>query len=151
MLLLPAAAAQAECNPPLEARAERLLNQGGAAYRAQLYWNPQGDATVAGGSLAVTVWQGERQVAQAGQLRRVLVQNVAWESWGTKCEPDCADTSKNKSVIVIAAQKSPQGMSDLRVRTRGSSTPYGKDDKAAQSVDSTTRYVFNGTAYEARD
>jgi len=199
--------AQADCAPPLEARGERLFNQNGTAYRAQLCWNPQGDATVAGGNLAVTVWQGERQVAQAtfpvdiegsvrdirfdranyalsakaptfpvlvdarlrgvtfdqystdlwlltldgGQLKRVLVQNVAWEAWGTQCEPDCIDTSKSKTVVVIGTQKSPQGMSELRMRTRGSTTPYGKDGKAAQPIDSTTRYVFNGTSYEARD
>ncbi|MCY4747100.1 hypothetical protein NYO99_19155 [Pelomonas sp. UHG3] len=90
-------------------------------------------------------------VLDGGQLARVLVQNMAWEAWGTQCEPDCIDTSKTKSIVVIGAQKSPQGMSELRVRTRGWTTPYGQGSQAAQRVDGTTRYVFNGAVYEAKD
>ncbi len=200
-------AAYAQCPEQHEPVGDQLFNQNGAAYRVQMCWNPRGDASVAGGSLRVTAYQGERRAAEAsfpidvegqvkvirfdranyalsakaptiavlvearlrgatfdqqstdlwlitldkGQLKRVLVQNVAWDSWGTQCEPDCADTSKSKTVIIIAPQKSAQGMSDLKLRTRGTSTPYGKSDAAAQVTDKTTRYVFNGEIYTAQD
>lgn len=87
----------------------------------------------------------------AGRLKRVLVQNVAWEAWGTQCEPDCIDTTRSKTLVVVAPQKSPQGMIDLRLRTRGTSTPHGKGREAAKAMDQTTRYVFDGEAYQAQE
>jgi hypothetical protein len=86
----------------------------------------------------------------AGKLKKVFAQNVAWESWGTQCEPDCIDTTKTKTVVIIAPEKSAQGLSDLKLRTRGKTTPYGQSEKSAEPTDQTTRFVFNGELYEAK-
>jgi hypothetical protein len=201
------AAAHAQCPVGHDAMGERLFSHGGTSYKAQLCWNPRGDASVAGGSLRVTVYQGEHRAAEAsfpvdvegevkgihfdrasyvlsaraptfpvlvdarlrgvafdqystdlwlltldsGKLKQVLVQNVVWDSWATQCQTDCVETSKSKTVLIIAPQKSAQGMSDLKLRTRGSSTPYGQDAKQAQLTDKTTHYVFNGEVYTAQD
>lgn len=200
-----AALAHAQCPDKHEAVGERLFNQAGAAYKVLLCWNPQGDPSVAGGSLRVMAYQGDRLAAETtvpvdvegqvraikfdranypihaktpsfpvlvearsrgatfdqyttdlwlftlegAQLKKVFAQNVAWESWGTQCEPDCIDTTKNKTVVIIAPEKSPQGLHDLKLRTRGKTTPYGQGEKAAEATDKTTRYVFTGEQYEA--
>lgn len=86
---------------------------------------------------------------EGNRLRKVFAQNVAWESWGTQCEPDCIDTTKTKAVVIIASEKSPQGLPDLKLRTRGKTIPHGLGEQAAEPVDRTTRYVFTGVQYEA--
>jgi frataxin-like iron-binding protein CyaY len=203
---LAGAAVHAQCPDKHEAVGERLFNQGGAAFKVQLCWNPQGDSSVAGGTLRVMAYQGERLAAEAsfpvdvegqvraikfdranypinakmptfpvlvearsrgatfdqyttdlwlitldaGKLKKVFAQNVAWESWGTQCEPDCIETTKSKTVVIVAPEKSAQGLSDLKLRARGKTTPYGKDEKAAVATDETTRYVFTGEQYEPK-
>jgi hypothetical protein len=87
----------------------------------------------------------------AGRLKRVLAQNVAWQAWGMQCEPDCIDTTRGKTVVIVVPQKSPDGMSDLRLRTRGTSTPHGKGNKASKAIDQTSHYMFDGQAYRLRD
>ncbi len=84
-------------------------------------------------------------------LKTVFSHNVAWEAWGTQCEQDCIDTTKTRTIVTIAPEKSAQGLHDLQLRTRGKTTAFGKPDTAAQAVDTTVRYVFNGETYEARD
>ena len=86
---------------------------------------------------------------QASGLSKVFGENVSWESWGTQCEPECIDTTNTKTLVIIAPEKSAQGMHDLKLRQRGKTIPYGKSDKAAQAIDQTTRYVFTGSQYEA--
>jgi hypothetical protein len=85
---------------------------------------------------------------EGNRLKKVFAQNVAWESWGTHCEPNCIDTTKTTTVVIIAPEKSPQGLHDLKLRVRGKTTPYGQSEKAAEAMDKTTRYVFTGDQYE---
>jgi len=80
-------------------------------------------------------------------IQQVLAQNVSWESWGTQCDTDCIDTTKTRTIVVIAPETSARGFHDLRLRTRGKVTPPGKPEAAANNVDKTTRFVFNGQAY----
>ncbi|WP_266168751.1 hypothetical protein [Dyella subtropica] len=85
---------------------------------------------------------------ESRRLRKVFSQNVDWRFWVTQCESDCVDTTETKTVVIIGTEKSSQGLHDLKLRTRGKTTPYGRDETSAQTVDQTTRYVFNGEEYE---
>jgi hypothetical protein len=84
-------------------------------------------------------------------LKNVLSQNIAWEAWGTQCEPDCIDTTKTKTAVIIAPERSAQGLHDLKLRTRGTTTAFGKPGAAAEVVDKTVRYIFNGQMYEGME
>jgi hypothetical protein len=74
-------------------------------------------------------------------LKQVFSGNVAWESWGTQCEPDCIDLTRTRTVVVVTDQPK-LGFRDLELRTRGTVTPHGKPDSAAQMI-------FTGSKYES--
>lgn len=81
------------------------------------------------------------------ELTKVFSDNVAWESWGTQCEPDCIDSTKTRTVVILT-DKTTEGLRDLKLRTRGTVTPHGQPDSAAQKIDKTTQMVFTGKKYE---
>lgn len=80
------------------------------------------------------------------QLRHILSLNTGQTQWGRHCEPECVDTSKSTSRVLISPRLT-NAWHDLIVRSKSETKPYGSE-KVSESSSSGERYVWNGKAYE---
>lgn len=79
-------------------------------------------------------------------LPRVAELNVARNTWGTQCAPQCQDSVDSRSVVVVLPRQT-QGYKDLQLKMRAHITPEGSGTPRTETQ--TVIWRWNGMRYEA--